>query len=182
MGPEFRSILVGTAGLSVAAIAAAVLTFTRAAPVAGSPALRSTIVAALVAIVAQSAHFVEEQLTGFPREFPPVVGLIPWPDDFFVGFNVFWIVVWSASCVAAARGPRAALFPLWFLSIASMANGVAHPALSLRAGGYFPGVLTSPLVGVMGIMLARQLFRATDGSAGEVSIDADQARRASVSR
>ena len=55
-------------------------------------------------------------------------------------------------------------------------------ARSLRAGGYFPGVLTSPLVGVMGIMLARQLFRATDGSAGEVSIDADQARRASVSR
>jgi len=56
---------------------------------------------------------------------------------------------------------RAALFPLWFLAIASLANGVAHPLLSVQAGRYFPGLFTSPLVGVAGLALLRQMALAT---------------------
>lgn len=33
------------------------------------------------------------------------------------------------------------------------------PGLSLIGGGYFPGLVTSPLVGVLGVLLARRLYR-----------------------
>lgn len=61
----------------------------------------------------------------------------------------------------AGLGAVAALFPLWFLGIAGVANGVAHPALSIRTGGYFPGLVTAPLVGIAGALLIRRLLAVT---------------------
>jgi hypothetical protein len=49
----------------------------------------------------------------------------------------------------------------WFLAIVSMFNAIAHMALSLLVGGYFPGLISSPLVGVLGTLLARRLHRAS---------------------
>jgi len=54
-----------------------------------------------------------------------------------------------------------ALFPLWFLAAASVSNALLHPALAIATGGYFPGVLTSPVVGVAGLFLLRGLARIT---------------------
>ena len=161
MGEEFRSILLGTAGLSVAAAIAAWLTFSRGFPVVGSIRLRVALVLAVIALLSQSGHFAEELVTGFPQRFPALLGLAPWSIRFFVSFNVFWIVVWGFSCWGVMAGRRAALFPLWFLAIASLANGVAHPLLSALTGGYFPGLFTSPLVGVVGFALVRQLLLVT---------------------
>jgi hypothetical protein len=53
------------------------------------------------------------------------------------------------------------LFPLWFLGIACALNGLAHPLLALRSGGYFPGLITSPLVGVAGVLLLWRTLRVT---------------------
>ncbi len=161
MGEELRSILFGTAGLSIAVAIAAWLTFSRGFAVVGSIQLRTAVVVAAIALVSQSAHFAEELVTGFPQRFPALLGLAPWSTRFFVSFNVFWIVVWGVSCWGVTAGRRAALFPLWFLAIASLANGVAHPLLSARTGGYFPGLFTSPLVGVVGFALVRQLLLVT---------------------
>lgn len=61
---------------------------------------------------------------------------------------------------------------LWFLGIAGVVNGVAHPALAqlaLRAGSYFPGLITSPLIGGLGLTLLRRLTSITqnpDSSSG----------------
>ena len=44
------------------------------------------------------------------------------------------------------------LYHVWFLAIASALNGIAHPVLSMMGGGYFPGLLTSPLVGILGTL------------------------------
>lgn len=164
MGGEFFSILLGTAGLSVAAVIAAWLTFSRSLPVVGSIRLRVAVVLAVIALLSQSAHFAEELLTGFPQRFPALLGLAPWSIRFFVSFNVFWIIVWGFSCWGVTAGRRLALCPLWFLAIASLANGVAHPLLSALAGGYFPGLFTSPLVGVMGFALVRELLLVTSDS------------------
>jgi hypothetical protein len=49
-------------------------------------------------------------------------------------------------------------FPVWFLAIASAANGVVHPILSLIVAGYFPGLWTSPLAGLLGAALLRTLL------------------------
>ena len=59
------------------------------------------------------------------------------------------------------RRRQVALFPLWFLGIASVANGLIHPLLALNAGGYFPGLVTSPLVGAVGALLLARLSRVT---------------------
>jgi hypothetical protein len=161
MGEELRSILAGTAGLSVAAAIAAWLTFARGPIVVGSASQRKAVGAAVLALVCQAAHFAEELVNDFPQHFPMILGLAPWSRSFFVSFNMSWLVIWGLSCWGAAAGLRVALFPIWFLGIASLANGFAHPLLSVRVNGYFPGLLTSPLVGVTGMVLLRQMALAT---------------------
>jgi len=156
-----RSILLGTAGLGLAAALAILLTWMRGPVRADAAVLRAAARVAVVALCVQLAHFAEELATGFPRRFPAQLGLAPWPQGFFVAFNVFWLAVWAWSARALLARSRMALAALWFLAIAGMANAVVHPLLSLRAGGYFPGLVTSPLVGVAGCVLARKLCEVT---------------------
>jgi hypothetical protein len=61
--------------------------------------------------------------------------------------------------VRSARAP--ALFAAWFLAIAGMVNGIAHPLLAVAAGGYFPGLISSPVIGSAGVWLWVRLRRAT---------------------
>ena len=157
MSEELRSILTGTAGLSVAALVAFLLTVTRS-PIDGTgPSLGRFRVHVGLVIVLQGLHFGEELVMRFYGCFPELLGLSEWPVGFFVYFNLFWIVVWSASVVTLPMYPRVAIFPVWFLGIACLANGLAHPALSVVRGGYFPGLVTSPLVGIAGVWLLRRL-------------------------
>jgi hypothetical protein len=158
---EVRSILVGTAGLTMAALAAAALTVGRGTVTAGDAHVRAAARLAAIVVLAQAAHFVEELGTGFHRRFPAQLGLVEWSTGFFVWFNVAWLVAWALAARGLIERRRLALFPLWFLGIAGVANGIAHPALSLRTGGYFPGLVTSPLVGVGGAILLRRLVLLT---------------------
>lgn len=157
MSDQLRSILLGTAGLSVAAVIALLLTLFRGGVEASGRELRTAICLASITTLIQAGHFAEEWATGFHRRFPELLSLSPWSTEFFVSFNLVWLVVWGLSLWGLSARRRIALFPLWFLGIAGVVNGLAHPALSLRAGGYFPGLATSPLVGVAGIVLLRQL-------------------------
>lgn len=163
MSDQLRSILVGTAGLSVAAVVSLLLTVVRGRVEASGTELRAAVRLAFVTTLVQAGHFAEELATGFHRLFPELLGLSPWSTGFFISFNLVWIAAWVLSLWGLAARRRVALFPLWFLGIAGVVNGLAHPALSLRAGGYFPGLATSPLVGVLGILLLRRLGRITDG-------------------
>jgi hypothetical protein len=158
---ELRSILLGTAGPTIAFVVAATLDLSRGAMVAARRATLGRV--ALVATVIQAAHFGEELATGFHRRFPELLGLVPWSSGFFVTFNVFWLAVWGLCGWGLAVGRGIRSFPLWFLAIAGMANGVAHPALALRTGGYFPGLVTAPFLGVAGLRLWRCLLDATAG-------------------
>ncbi len=165
MPDQFRSILVGTAGLSIAAVAALLLTLARGEVTASDSELRSAVRLAFLTTLVQAGHFVEELATGFHRLFPELLGLSPWSLRFFVSFNLVWIAAWMLSLWGLGARRRIALFPLWFLGIAGLANGLAHPALSLRTGGYFPGLISSPAVGILGVLLLRRLGRIT-GSEG----------------
>jgi hypothetical protein len=53
---------------------------------------------------------------------------------------------------------------MWFLALAMMMNGIAHPLVAVWTGGYFSGLVTSPFVGVAGLWLWRRLVAATSGS------------------
>jgi hypothetical protein len=161
MSEELRSILLGTSGLAVAGLVALFLTVSRGGVVAGTTSVQPAVRIILLAVLFQAAHFGEEVATGFHQRFPELLGLTPWSLRFFVSFNLAWLAVWAVAAWGLALRWWAALFPLWFLGIGCAANGLAHPAFALRVGGYFPGLFTSPLVGILGVLVLRQLYAVT---------------------
>ena len=114
-----------------------------------------------VATAIQSAHFAEEWATGFHARFPALLSLDPMPLTFFVAFNLAWIAIWIVSVPFIRLGRRPAFFAAWFIAIAGALNGVAHPMLAIASGGYFPGLITSPFIGIAGVILWQRLHRAT---------------------
>ena len=106
---------------------------------------------------------------GLNRRFPECFGLAPVPMESFVAINLVALSIWLLSVFALAMGASVALFPLWFLGVASVANAFLHPALALASGGYFPGLFTSPVVGGSGVLLLSRLSRITDPGPAEDS-------------
>lgn len=114
-----------------------------------------------IATGAQGLHFFEEFVTGFDARFPALFGLPPMPQSIFVAFNLLWIGIWLVSIPGLRHSRPVAFFAAWFLAIAGALNGVAHPLLAVVAGGYFPGLFTSPIIGIAGVLLFRKLINAT---------------------
>jgi hypothetical protein len=152
------SEIVGTGALWLVLTAALAIVVVRKLD-AGQLARAAPWTLAVLAI--QSLHFAEEFATGFHERFPALLGLAEWTPEFFVCFNMAWIAAWAVA-IAAAMVRRAiflAAWLVWFLALAATANGVVHPVLAIASGGYFPGLLTSPVLGVAGIVLIRALTR-----------------------
>lgn len=114
-----------------------------------------------VATAIQGAHFAEEWATGFHVRFPALIGLDPMPLSFFVTINLVWLAIWIVSIPFLRVGRKAAFFAAWFLAIAGMLNGVAHPIMAISSDGYFPGLITSPIIGIAGVLLWQRLQTAT---------------------
>jgi hypothetical protein len=155
------SVVPSVVVLGLVAIVAAQLAQRRSSPSDAAIAriAASTVLGISTAI--QSAHFVEEWATGFHARFPALLGLDPMPLAFFVPFNLAWIAIWIVSMPSLRRGRKAAFFAAWFLAIAGILNGIAHPMMAVAAGGYFPGLITSPFIGIAGVILWQRLQRAT---------------------
>lgn len=153
--------------LSAMAAVALAITVARGGINADPPALRSVARMAILAIVCQILHFAEEVGGGLNRRLPEFFGLDTVTMESFVGVNLVALAIWMLSVPALMARISAALFPLWFLAVASVSNALLHPALAMATGGYFPGVLTSPVVGVAGLFLLGGLARIT-GPGGSV--------------
>jgi Protein of unknown function with HXXEE motif len=166
MNENLRSVLIGTAGLSAGAVVALLLAILRR-PVDGDLVGRErTARLFLIGLAAQCLHFMEEFVTRFQDRFPALFGLPAWSEIFFVVFNLIWLSVWILSAIGLQkRGYRLVLFPIWFFAIAAIANGITHPLLAVVADGYFPGLITSPVVGVVGVLLWLRLQALTRSSA-----------------
>jgi hypothetical protein len=161
MNENLRSMLTGTAGLWVGAALALLLTILRR-PVDGDLAGREqTARLFLLGLAVQCMHFMEEFITHFQDRFPALLGLPPWSERFFVAFNLIWLSVWILSAIDLERAYRFALFPVWFFAIAAVANGIAHPMLAAVVHGYFPGLITAPVLGVLGVLLWLRLMELT---------------------
>jgi hypothetical protein len=147
--------------LGLAALAALHLASSRPSrPDLGAERRRAARVLAFAAAI-QGLHFAEEGLTGFHEALGPLLGLPPMSPSFFVTFNVGWLGIWIASVPGLLSARRPAFFAAWFLAIAGMVNGVAHPLLAVAAGGYFPGVVSAPFIAIASIWLWRTLRGAT---------------------
>src|SRR6266481_5161641 len=85
--------------------------------------------------------------------FPALLGLPAWARELLRGFQSDLVERLDPVGHWLARGYRFALFPVWFFAIEAVVNGIAHPVLALVAQGYLPGLITSPVVGVLGVLL-----------------------------
>lgn len=155
------SLIPSIAVLGLAAIVALQLAVRRPSPIELTIERNaaSRVLALVTAI--QSGHFAEEWATDFHARFPALFGLEPMPMSFFVGFNLTWIAIWIASAVLIRSARKSAFFAAWFLAIAGMLNGVAHPLMAVASGGYFPGLISSPFIGLASILLWKRLYAAT---------------------
>ena len=155
------SILPSVLVLGLVAVVAVRLAQSRWSPIEAGPERVAASTVLGIATAIQSAHFVEEWVTGFHVRFPALVGLDPMPLSFFIAFNLAWIVIWLVSIPFLRIGRKPAFFAAWFLAIAAMLNGVAHPMMAVSSRGYFPGLITSPLIGIAGLFLWQRLRTAT---------------------
>ena len=147
--------------LGLAALAALRLVQSRRSPPENVAERLAAARALALAVGVQSVHFGEEAATGFHYRLGELLGLPGIPLPVFVVFNLTWLGIWVASVPGLRSSRPAAFFAAWFLAIAGMINGIAHPILAIAAGAYFPGLVTSPIVGAVSVWLWLRLREAT---------------------
>lgn len=155
------SVLPSILVLGLAALAALQLALSRRSPPENTAERRAAAGALALAVGFQSVHFIEEAATGFPVRLGALLGLPRMPLSLFVVFNLVWIAIWIASVPGLRSAHVTAFFAAWFLALAGMFNGIAHPLLALTAGEYFPGLVSAPLIGAAGVWLWLRLRQAT---------------------
>jgi hypothetical protein len=155
------SVLPSIVVLGLAAFAALLLVLNRRSPPEMVLERRAAAWALALAVGVQSVHFAEEAATGFHERFPPLLGLPGMSLSVFVVFNLTWLGIWVASVPGLRSARAAAFFAAWFLAIAGMLNGIAHPLLAIADGGYFPGLVSSPFIGGAGAWVWLRLGTAT---------------------
>ena len=160
-------MLVSVLVLTAAAIAALFLTLTRQSPLESKTARHGAARALALAVGVQSVHFAEETATGFQERFPALFGLPELPLPFFIIFNLTLLAIWTVSVPGLRAGRRGAFFAAWFLAIAGIVNGVAHPLFAGAARGYFPGLVSFPFIGAAAALVWIRLRRATEEGTGK---------------
>jgi hypothetical protein len=118
----------------------------------------------LTLIVIQAMHSAEEYLTRLYEVFGParfVSSLVS--DDLSTGFLIanIALVLFGIWCYVdrVRPGHRAASAWIWPWIIIEAANGIGHSLLALSRGGYFPGVITAPVLLVNSLYLAQRISR-----------------------
>ncbi len=120
----------------------------------------------LALILAQAAHSVEEYVLRLYDVLAPARYVSSlFGIDRQIGFVLvnmalvlFGLWCWRARVRPGRRSARAFA---WFWALLEIANGCAHVALAVMAGGYFPGLATAPLLLGLGGWLVLAL-RASD--------------------
>jgi hypothetical protein len=155
------SLIPSIAALGLVALAALLLSLTRkSSDHRATECIDASRVLAITTAV-QAVHFAEELATDFHIRFPALFGLEPMPLSFFVAFNLLWILAWVTSVPLLRAGRPIAFFAAWFLALAGMLNGIAHPLMAAVSGGYFPGLVSAPFIGIASVLLWQRLRRAT---------------------
>ena len=123
---------------------------------------RRTQRAFVLLILAQAAHSLEEYVARLYDVFPPARFLsCLFSDDLRTGFVIANVLLISFGlwcwAVPVRRGWPSALGVAWFWAVLELTNGTIHLGLAVVRGGYFPGVLTAPLLIATGAWLSKCL-------------------------
>lgn len=116
----------------------------------------------LALIAAQSVHSIEESANRLWEVWRPaavVSGLFGTglPSGFaIVNSAVVLFAFWCYVFRIRVSAPSAIVF-LWFWTLLEAGNGIGHLIMGISAGGYFPGLVTAPLLLLVSFYLGCQL-------------------------
>ena len=119
--------------------------------------------------LAQAAHSFEEIVTHLYDFYWVVTGVLHravswfpqfrWPADLFAAVNVLLVALLLGSWPFVERRNIPALYLAWIAGVVETVNGFNHIAAALFFRGYVPGVVTAPVLLVLGPLLLRELKR-----------------------
>jgi len=128
--------------------------------------MRRTRIAFALLLAAQAAHSIEEYIAKLYDVFPParVVSSV-FSDDLPKGFIIANVLLISAGlwcwAIPVRRGWPSATALAWFWAALEIVNGTVHSIFAIARLGYFPGVLTAPLLIASGAWLSMSLVART---------------------
>lgn len=113
----------------------------------------------LVALAIQFLHFTEEYVYGFHQRVTEIMAGMPaFNVNVFVAFNMIAYSLFLLAAVGMYKGLKFSMIIVWFFAIAFLGNAIWHLLLTLRVGGYFPGLYTSFAGWILGPILLRRLW------------------------
>lgn len=114
----------------------------------------------LIALAVQFLHFTEEYLYGFDHRISELMaGMPPFKPSVFVAFNMVAYSLFILAGLGMYKGVRWSMIIVWFFVFAGViGNAIWHPLMSLRVGGYFPGLYTSFAYLIIGPVLWQRLW------------------------
>jgi len=113
----------------------------------------------LVALAIQFLHFTEEYVYGFQfRVVEIMAGMPPFNVNVFVAFNMIAYCLFLLAGLGMYKGMKFPMIIVWFFAICVMGNAIWHLLLTLRVGGYFPGLYTSFAGWILGPILLKRLW------------------------
>jgi hypothetical protein len=121
--------------------------------------------------LAQSAHSIEEMrmrlydffwiATGRIHEILPAVTQVRMSAQTFALLNLTFIAVLLGTVPAVRARVPFALVLAGIAATIEVLNGIGHTAGAIWFGGYVPGVATAPALFVTGVLVWRELVRAS---------------------
>lgn len=113
----------------------------------------------VAALALQFLHFTEEYVYGFDQRVTEIMaGMPPFNINVFVAFNMIAYCLFLLAGLGMYKGIKFPMIIVWFFAIAFLGNAIWHLLLTLRVGGYFPGLYTSLPYWILGPILLRLLW------------------------
>lgn len=113
----------------------------------------------LVALALQFLHFTEEYIYGFHYRVTEIAaGMPPFDVNVFVAFNMIAYCLFLLGGLGMYKGIKFPMIIVWFFAICVLGNAIWHLLLTLKIGGYFPGLFTSFAGWILGPILLKRLW------------------------
>ena len=116
----------------------------------------------LLAIGVQLLHFTEEYLTDFITRLPALLDQPPYPQDYWVVFNMVAYFIFILGGIILYRGIKELMIiPLFFVVVGVVLNSIGHILIAIFVGGYFPGLFTAIIYLLIGPSLLKAIIEKT---------------------
>lgn len=123
----------------------------------------------LLLVLSQALHSIEEYVTRLWEVLVParvVSGLLaydPAPGFAIVNLSIVAFGLWCY-LGPVRNGWKSARGFMWFWALLELANSIGHTIFAVGAGGYFPGLMTVPMLFVFSVILLLRLADIDGGS------------------